>query len=113
MPSNAYKNLVITPEPHPGSALFHGEIFEAEAFLGRSSGKELALKFSKLTIYAKYDLCHGCFLRDFNKTFKTIVKEQSHFRAVFTLEETDALLKALIRSALSLAIYNNCKFKTF
>ena len=30
-----------------------------------------------------------------------------------TLEETDKLLKDLIRSALSLVIYNICKFKTF
>ena len=69
--------IVITPELHPGSALFHGEIIEGEAFLGRSSGKELALKFSKLAIYPKYDLCHGCFLRDFNKIFKTVMSKSS------------------------------------
>ena len=71
------KHLVITAELHPGSALFHGEIVEMEAFLGRSSGKELTWKFSKLTIYAKYDLCHGCFPGDFNKIFKTVMSKSS------------------------------------
>ena len=42
LPSNVHKHLVITAELHPGSALFHGEIAEVEAFLGKSSGKELA-----------------------------------------------------------------------
>ena len=42
LPSNVHKHLVITAELHPGSALFHGEIVEVEAFLGKSSGKELA-----------------------------------------------------------------------
>ena len=40
--SNVHKHLVITAELHPGSALFHGEIVEVEAFLAKSSGKELA-----------------------------------------------------------------------
>ena len=75
--SNVYKHLVITAELHPGSALFHGEIVEVEAFLERSSGKELTWKFSKLTIYAKYDLCHGCFPGDFNKFFKTVISKTS------------------------------------
>ena len=66
--SNVHKNLVITAELRPVQHWGKGE-----AFLGRSSGKELALKFSKLTIYAKYDLCHGCFLRDFNKIFETVM----------------------------------------
>ena len=38
LPSNVHKHLVITAELRPGSALFHGEIIEGEAFLGRSSG---------------------------------------------------------------------------
>ena len=42
LPSNFHKHLVITAKLHPGSALFHGEIVEVEAFLGKSSGKELA-----------------------------------------------------------------------
>ena len=42
LPSNVHKHLVITAELHPGSALFHGEIVEVEAFLRKSSGKELA-----------------------------------------------------------------------
>ena len=75
--SNVYKHLVITAELHPGSALFHEEIVEVEAFLGRSSGKELTWKFSQLTVYAKYDLCHGCFPGDFNKIFKTVMSKSN------------------------------------
>ena len=41
------------------------------------------------------------------------VKEQSHFHVVGTVEETDRLLKDLIRSALNSAIHKTCKFKTF
>ena len=37
---------------------------------------------------------------------------QSHFHAVGTFEEMDRLLKNLAGSALSLVIYNICKFKT-
>ena len=36
-----------------------------------------------------------------------------YVHAVGTLEETDGLLKDLIRSALSLVIHKICKFKTF
>ena len=75
--SNVYKHLVIMAELHPGSALFHGEIVEVGAFLERSSGKELTWKFSKLTIYAKYDLCHECFPGDFNKIFKTVMSKSN------------------------------------
>ena len=40
-------------------------------------------------------------------------KEQSYFHAVGTVEETDGLLKDLIRSALSSVIHNIYKFKRF
>ena len=42
LPSNVHKHLVIKAELHPGSVLFRGEIDDVEAFLGKSSGKELA-----------------------------------------------------------------------
>ena len=50
------------------------------------------------------------FLENFQNRY---VKEQSHFHAVRALKEMDALLKDLIRSALSLEIRNSCKFKPF
>ena len=40
------------------------------------------------------------------------VKEQLYFHAMGTVEETDGLLKNLLRSALSLVTHHNCKFKT-
>ena len=49
--------------------MFHGKITEAEAST-ESSLKELARKFSKLATYADYELCHGCFSRDFLRIFK-------------------------------------------
>ena len=54
------------------------------------------------------------FFLEFLKNFKSsYVKEQSYFHGVGTLEETDQLLKDLIRSALSLVMHSICKFETF
>ena len=48
---------------------------------------------------------------EFPETFQnSYVKEQFYVHAVGTLEETDGLLKDLIRNDLSLVIHNNCKF---
>ena len=47
----------------------------------------------------------------FPKNFQdSYINEQLYFPAVGTLEETDGLLKDLIRSALSLVIHSICKF---
>ena len=40
------------------------------------------------------------------------VKEQSYFHSMDTVEETDGLLKDLLRSALNFVTHHNCKFKT-
>ena len=71
--------------------------------------------FQNLIIEAiRYGLLHGCFFLEFFENFQnSYVKGQSCFHAVGTLEETDGLLKDLIKSALSLVINNICKFKTF
>ena len=53
------------------------------------------------------------FLELYGNFQNSYVKEQSHFHAVGTLEETNGLLKDSIRSALSLVIYNICKFYLF
>ena len=54
------------------------------------------------------------FFLEFPANFQnSYVKEQSYFHVVGTLEETDGLLKDLIRSAFSLVIHNICKFKIF
>ena len=46
------------------------------------------------------------FFSEFPKTFQnSCVKEQLYVHAVGTLQETDGLLKDLIRSALSLVIH--------
>ena len=45
--------------------------------------------------------------------FPKNVMEQLYSHTVGTLEETDELLKGLIRSALSLVIHTISKFKTF
>ena len=53
------------------------------------------------------------FLR-FSENFKnSCVKEQLYVHIVGTLEETDGLLKYLLKSALSLVIHKISKFKTF
>ena len=50
------------------------------------------------------------FLLEFSENFQNgYVQEHSYFHAVGTLEEMDALLKDLIRSALSLVVHNICK----
>ena len=53
------------------------------------------------------------FLRVFRNFSNSYVKEQSDVHAVGTLKETDGLLKDLIKSVLSLLVYNICKFKMF
>ena len=54
------------------------------------------------------------FFLEFPETFQnSYVKEQFYVHAVGTLEETDGLLKDLMRSALSLVINDICKYKTF
>ena len=51
---------------------------------------------------------------EFPETFQnSYVKEQFYVHAVGTLEETDGLVKYFMRSALSLAIHDICKYKTF
>ena len=53
------------------------------------------------------------FFLGFPKNFQcSCVKEQLYVYAVDTLEETDGLLKDLLRSALSLVIHKIFKFKT-
>ena len=44
--------------------------------------------------------------------FRTALLKESNFHAVGTSNETDGLLKDLIRSAGSLVIHKICKFKT-
>ena len=54
------------------------------------------------------------FFLEFPETFQnSYVKEQFYVHAVGTLEETDGLVKYFMRSALSLAIHDICKYKTF
>ena len=57
--------------------MFHGKIIEEEASVERSSLKEPAWKFSKLTTYAKYEFSRGCFSRNFPKIFKHIWQDTS------------------------------------
>ena len=62
----------------------------------------------------RYELCNWCFFLEFPKDFQnSYVKEQSYFHVVDTLEETDGLLKDLIRNVLSLVIHNICNLKLF
>ena len=56
----------------------------------------------------QYELCQRCFSWNFLKIFQKAMSKSNH-----TLEEMDGLLKDLIRRALSLIIYNICKFKSF
>ena len=53
------------------------------------------LKFNE-----RWGLCYGFSIWNFLENFQnSLAKEQSHFHAVGTFEETDGLLKGLIRSA--------------
>ena len=53
------------------------------------------LKFNE-----RWGLCYGFSIWNFLKNFQnSFVKEQSNFHAVGTFEETDGLLRDLIRSA--------------
>ena len=53
------------------------------------------------------------FFFEFFENFQnSCVKGQSYFHAAGTIEDTDGLIKDLIRSALSLVIHNICEFKT-
>ena len=61
-----------------------------------------------------WGLCYGFSIWNFLENFQnSFVKEQLNIHAVGTFEETDGLLKDLIRSGWSLVMHKICKFKTF
>ena len=63
--------------------------------IGTANLHVTVLKFNE-----RWGLCHGFSIWNFLENFQnSFVKEQSHFHAVGPLEETDWLLKDLIRSA--------------
>ena len=58
------------------------------------------LHVTVLKFNGRWGLCYGFSIWNFLENFQnSFVKEQSHFHAVGTFEETDGLLKDLIRSA--------------
>ena len=62
----------------------------------------------------RWGLCHGFSIWNFFENFRnSFVKQQPHFHAVGTFEETDGLLNDLIRSPSSLVIHKIANLKLF